>query len=841
MGKQLKIVNTKFGLVPERLSEASHSRPACVECALHDDCSEPFMKPYVPNNWTGKYLFVTETTKAGEEAYSRNGLPIGERERAQLKEVFLTSGVERNDVAFAPVLRCRPVLTGSKKPKMVNLRACRPFLIRTIQELNPYLVIASGETAVKSIMNTGAPGPQALLRGRAIGMPVAGKDLFMRVAVTSKHSALLTDPHAKKRMIEDLQRLGMPELKHPISALPKWMPKQELGFDTEYGSPIVGEKGATGVYTLGIADEHHAIAVQPKAVASLTALLKDAVIVGHNITVDIEALLRLQPRGLKTALEQWLQGRRQRDTLLESKLADENRGKYGYKLESLAVSLFNTKDWKKATEDLGPDSSKWPPHLRNERCRLDAWATLQIHKKLQTSLEGPTRLSHAIAMSLRRMYWAGVYIDGKKFAKMRTKVYKDRTVGFTDLLKYVDKFGMNVSEFTAKDAQLREYVYGSNGVGLEIESYTKGGLPSVSVKHLKEYKDDKAIQALITFSKADKLQSTYCDSLAKRFVKLADGLWMPVPINPLAAKTGRRASASPNFQNWPVSVRQIIVSRFKGGSIADNDYSKLEPILGGWVSGEPKLTDYFVKYPNGYIKIGEDFFKKSVTKGTKEYTSVKSLVLGITYNKKKWSLAEDLWSQGVRLDSNYERHVEKCGELLEEFLDMFPGMRDYHAEQEANVLRNGHVYNALGQCRRLPLPEEPPRGEKGLYRAWMRYKAHVINQAINYPIQSLAAYVTGCSLIDLEREFLTHWKWSYVDYQTALMEKKWPHMPLLAIEVHDDLMQDIPKGMEKITREITHETMNKPPSLFAVLPELWDSNVKLTVDTNTGPCWGLKS
>ena len=398
---------------------------------------------------------------------------------------------------------------------------------------------------------------------------------------------------------------------------------------------------------------------------------------------------------------------------------------------------------------------------------------------------------------------------------------------------------MNVEEFTAKDAQLREYVY--QGVGLEVENFTKGGLPSVSVKHLKEYKDDKKIQALLTFSKADKLQTTYCDSLATKFQRLKSGLWMHVSINPLAAKTGRRSSSAPNMQNWPVSVRQIIISRFKGGSIADNDYSKLEPILGGWVANEPRLTDYFVKYPNGYIKIGEDFFKKSVVKSTKEYTAVKSLVLGITYNKKKWSLADDMWAQGAKLDSNYERHIDNVGDMLEKFLDMFPGMRDYHESQEADVLRDGFVLNALGQKRRLPLPPEPPRGEKGVYRAWMKYKAHVINQAINYPIQSLAAYVTGCALVDMEKAFLSHWKFTYVDFQQALMQKKWPNMPLLCNEVHDDLVQDIPKGLEKKTREITHEIMTKPPSLFAVLPELWDSNVKLSVDTNTGPCWGLKS
>lgn len=833
-----KIVNNKFGVIPEKLSQASPSRPACAECGLHRSCTAPFVKPYIPEAWTGKYAFVTETSREGDEEYNRTGIPLGQRERTQLKMILQEVGIERNDIALIPALRCRPILTGSKKPKMHDIRACRPFLLRALTELNPETVVAFGDTSAKALMNTGSPGPIAKLRGRQLpGLPE--EQWTAERYVTSKATSLLSDPHSINRMREDLARLGMTPLAYPKKEMPSGREK-EIGFDTEYGD--------SGVYTVGVSDSSHALACVPKKAAQLLKLLGHSTVVGHNITVDLEAIIRLRLKFLDKPLEQWLRGHRQRDTLLEARLADENRGRHGYKLESLAVSLFNVKDWKGPTETLGPDSAKWPPALRDDRCRLDAWATLRIHHALAPRVEGPSRLSHEIAMSLRRMYFAGVYIDGNKFTKFKGEVDTKREESLGDLLKFVKKF--KLQDFSpTKDSCIREYVYGDNGVGLKVESFTKGGLPSVSAKVLKEYKNEKAIQALLVFSKYDKLQSTYTTSLSTRFVPVSDRSrqtlsWMPVAINPLAAKTGRRASAAPNFQNWPVSVRQIIVSRFPGGVIADNDYSKLEPILGGWVADEPKLTDYFVKYPNGYVKIGEDFFKKTVEKNTKEYTMMKSLVLAIIYKKMKWSLGEDLWVNydgAARLSGNYDDHVDKCGQVLDAFLDMFPGIRRYHKAQEEAVLDRGKVYNALGQCRRLPLPPEPSRSEKGAFKAWMRYKAHVINQAVNYPIQSLASYVTGCGLIDLERAFLTEWKYSYVEYQTALMEKKWPRMPLLQIEVHDDLVQDIPKGLEKKTKEITHDIMTKPPSLVAVLPELFNSNVKLSVDTNVGPCWGLKS
>ncbi len=827
-----KLVNNKFGMVPEKLSTASPARQACAECALHEGCDEPFLTPYVPRDWTGEFLFVVEVSKDGESAVGR-GIYLGERERHALGRALDAAKVSKDAVAFLPVLRCRPVLVGSRKPKMHSLRACRPFLVRAIGELNPTHVLAFGDTAVKAVTNSGAVQPIAKLRGRELVLAHTGPVIKDRVFATVRLSSLVSDPHATQRLIEDLVRMKTKATPYPKVGMPTG---KEIALDTEY-------TGAT-VHTIAVADEHTALSASPRNAGPLLNTIKNAVLVGHNLPVDIEALLNSCkiPVALKGAFENWLQGRRQRDTGLEAKLADENRGKHGYKLESLTTSFYNIKDWKAPTEAIGIDSSLWPPALRDERCRLDAWATLLIHKKLEDSTQGPSQLSHAIAMSLRRMYHTGVYIDAAKFRRMGTVVDKARAEALVTLTKFAKKF--KIPEFSAtKDDCIRQYVYGKGGVGLAVESLTKGGLPSVSVKVLKEYKDDQAIAALLTFSKYDKLQSTYCASLGEKFQKVSDGVFLPVQINPLAAKTGRRSSNAPNLQNWPVAVRQIIVSRFKGGSIADNDYSKLEPIIGGWVTNEPRLTEYFVKYPNGYIKIGEDFFKKKVEKTSDQYRAVKALVLAIIYNKKRWSLAEDLWvNHGVKLDSNYEKHEDKAGEILDKFLnELFPGVKKYHARQKEAVLRDGYVTNALGQYRRLPLPEEPQRSEKGAYKIYMRYKSHVENQAINYPIQSLAAYVTGCGLVDLERAFLAQYGWSYTDYQLALMEKKWPRMPLLCIEVHDDLVEDIPKGMEKKAKEITHDVMCKPPSLLAALPELFDSNVRLSVDTNVGPCWGLKS
>lgn len=814
----------------EKLSAGTPGRDLCLKCELHQNCRTPFLQPMVPEDYTGKLLLIGDSSYE----FERTGDIFSSLSGKELKKVLQEQGLARADIAFMPVLRCKP----SKTPRMAQIRACSPFVLRAVVLLQPRYTLAMGPNAVRSLSNSGKSQPIARLRGRVQIAKYIENDIKLAKSdtgysikefpyyVTSSLSQLGTSPNELARFEEDIARLDTPVLAHPKKALPRRA--TYLGFDTEY-TPDTVLCGA-------ISDGKSAMTVEANQLGKLSPLLSKAILVGHNLPVDLDALLKAKVPGLALAMEQWLQGRKQRDTLLLAKLADENRGKGGYTLEALLLAAYNVSDYKHATEALGPDPTLWPVQLRDERCRLDSWATLKVFESLEPHTRGPKAITHAISMTLYRMRHTGIYVSMPRYRSMKTEVYAEEATARAKLKRMACKYGMKT--FDAKDAEIRELVY--THLGLDVETHTKGGLPSASVKVLKEYKTEyPEIQAILALSKADKLKTTYCDGLEAKFQRQPDGrYWIPVYVNALAAKTGRRSSASPNFQNQPKRVRSIFVSRFPGGSISDNDYNKLEPIAGGWVTGEHRLTEYFTKYPNGYIKIGKDFFKKDIEADTKEYTMMKSLVLAILYNKKKWSLADDIWAQGVKLDSNYDKHIDKAGELLNRFLsELFPGVRDYHRRQEDFVLRHGYVDNAVGQRRRLPLPPEPMRSDKFAYKIYMRFKAHVVNQAINYPIQSLASYVTGSAAVDLERAFLHQYNWSYVDYHTALMQKKWPRMPLLCIEVHDDLVLDIPKGFEKKTKEVTHDVMKSIPTLRALLPAF---DTPLSIDTKCGPYWGAK-
>ena len=58
--------------------------------------------------------------------------------------------------------------------------------------------------------------------------------------------------------------------------------------------------------------------------------------IGHQPAVDFKALLKKWRPKLKS-MELWFTGKKQRDTILEAKLADENRGKMGIDWKTLLL------------------------------------------------------------------------------------------------------------------------------------------------------------------------------------------------------------------------------------------------------------------------------------------------------------------------------------------------------------------------------------------------------------------------------------------------------------------------------------------------------------------------
>ena len=226
--------------------------------------------------------------------------------------------------------------------------------------------------------------------------------------------------------------------------------------------------------------------------------------------------------------------------------------------------------------------------------------------------------------------------------------------------------------------------------------------------------------------------------------------------------------------------------------------------------------------------------------GTKEYRAVKSIVLGVHYNMQTPKMARTLWDLGVRFSQDYEQHVRETNRLRRLYLRRYPGLRAYMEDREAKLLRDQSSDSLTGRIRHLPLNDG--RATKGY--------GHLLNQAINFPIQSLASDITGSALIDVERELLRFYHLDIVSFYEALID--WqrkvltkapgcgimePRIALLFNEVHDSLLLDIPPDDVVEITELVVETMRAVPSLRKLVPSF---SCPLDVDIKIGSHWGAK-
>ncbi len=130
---------------------------ACVACGL---CRS--RKKSVPGvgDTRAEWLFVGEAPGAEEDA---KGEPFVGQAGRLLDNMLAALGLSRaNNVYIANVLKCRP--PGNRTPEPLEVDACRPYLDRQIELLEPKLIVALGKSAAMALLNVDAS--IASLRGR---------------------------------------------------------------------------------------------------------------------------------------------------------------------------------------------------------------------------------------------------------------------------------------------------------------------------------------------------------------------------------------------------------------------------------------------------------------------------------------------------------------------------------------------------------------------------------------------------------------------------------------------------------------------------------------------------
>lgn len=131
----------------------------------------------------------------------RQGVPFVGRSGMLLDNMLAAIGSSRTSDAYVTnVIKCRA--PGNRNPRPEEIEACRPFLMRQIELVRPFSILALGRFAAQTLV--GSDAPLAEMREQPYKLEQAG--LSIPVVVSYHPAYLLRRPSDKAAAWQDLQR-----------------------------------------------------------------------------------------------------------------------------------------------------------------------------------------------------------------------------------------------------------------------------------------------------------------------------------------------------------------------------------------------------------------------------------------------------------------------------------------------------------------------------------------------------------------------------------------------------------------------------------------------------------
>jgi DNA polymerase-1 len=266
------------------------------------------------------------------------------------------------------------------------------------------------------------------------------------------------------------------------------------------------------------------------------------------------------------------------------------------------------------------------------------------------------------------------------------------------------------------------------------------------------------------------------------------------------AATGRLASSDPNLQNIPIrsergrALRKAFVPRAADARgewlLLSADYSQVELRVMAHLSGDPSLVQAFARGEDIHASTAARIFNVMPELVTREMrTRAKAINFGLLYGMGP-----------ARLGRDTGLSVVEARQFIERYFATFPRVREWIDATLAHARKEGYVETILGRRRRFPeINSEDARS-----------RVFAENAAVNTPVQGSAADIIKKAMIELERRIA----------RTKLAGQ-------LLLQVHDELLLEVPAQELEETRELVRECMEQAVPL----------KVPLKVDFGSGRNW----
>lgn len=175
-----------------KLAGISEEIKHCEKCSLHKTRTNT-----VPGSGDAgaEILFVGEAPGAKEDA---SGIPFCGAAGKFLDEMLASIGLDRDKVFIANTLKCRP--PENRDPEESEKAACRHFLDRQVETINPKLIVCLGRHSVANFIPNA--GGISKLHGHAVRRPNGQVYLALYHPAAALHNGGL-----RKTLLEDFSKI----------------------------------------------------------------------------------------------------------------------------------------------------------------------------------------------------------------------------------------------------------------------------------------------------------------------------------------------------------------------------------------------------------------------------------------------------------------------------------------------------------------------------------------------------------------------------------------------------------------------------------------------------------
>ena len=282
------------------------------------------------------------------------------------------------------------------------------------------------------------------------------------------------------------------------------------------------------------------------------------------------------------------------------------------------------------------------------------------------------------------------------------------------------------------------------------------------------------VNKILDYREIVKLKSTYVDALPL-MVNPRTGR-IHTSFNQVVAVTGRLSSDNPNLQNIPIrtvrgkEVRKAFVPRNENHVLMSADYSQIELRIMAAICKDPGLLEAFNSKQDIHAATASKVFSVEIEEVTSDMRRKAKMVnFGIIYGISAFGLAERL---------NIPR--KEAASIIDQYFIKYPLIKDFMDGSIQQAKEKGYVETILGRRRNL----------RDINSNNATVRGFAERNAINAPIQGSAADMIKVAMINLHH---------------ALNEKQLKTKMLL--QVHDELVFDVPKEEIEIVRELIHDKM----------------------------------